>query len=558
MAKKNLIQREPMSKPRISVVVPTLRRSDTLRHCLRTLVSQDFQDCEFVIQNNGNDPATEAAVNEIQDERFRHFATEAVLPMMDNWEAALANSRGEILTFIGDDDGLLPDACSIAASFFAGHNTELLSWSPYWYFWPEYFHAGFRNRILAEINLEFTAEEISSRAELSRVFSYIVPYAQLPMIYNSFVHRRLIERIRGELGRYFIGLAPDITSGLVNAARTESFVRLSRPLSMTGTSQHSTGHNVAYRGDREKSSAIMRRDFCAVAEDYGLPDGNFLQIGIARDLLFVKDQLFPDDPFITLNYSRLMQSIADSINDHPDAYDELRDAIKTIGAKHGIDASEIFVPPRTNSRNIPELGINIRGPARISLVMDGNAIGIRGIDQAIELIVQLVPRAFALNPVVRKTELQPGETLVFTSNGNGLGTLIDGWGEPESGGTWSVGKRSVLRFRVAPSHTPLWIHLRCTPFLHAIHPKLDVICSIGKWTQPWHFSIEQEAWTPSFAIPLSAIDTSGFVTITLSILNPLSPAVCNVNRDTRLLGIWLHSIDVLEEPLRNLADAAPE
>lgn len=535
-----------MSKPRISVVVPTLRRSDTLRHCLRTLASQDFQDCEFVIQNNGNDPATEAAVNEIQDKRFRHFATKAVLPMTDNWEAALANARGEIVSFIGDDDGLLPDACSIAASFFAGHNTELLSWSPYWYFWPEYFHPGFRNRILAEIDFEFTAEEISSRSELSRVFNFIAPYAQLPMIYNSFVRRRLIERIRGELGRYFIGQSPDITSGLVNAARTENFVRLSRPLSMTGTSQHSTGHNVAYRGDRERSSAIMRRDFPSAANDYRLPDGNFLQIGLARDLLFVKDQLFPDDPSITMNYRGLMQSIADSINDHPDAYDELRDSIKTIGANHGIDASEISVPPRTNSRHIPQMGINIRGPARISLVMDGNAIGIRGIDKAVELIVQLVPRAFALDPVVRKTELRAGETLVFTSNGNGPGTLIEGWSQPESQGTWSVGKRSVLRFRVAPSRTPLWIYLRCTPFLHAIHPTLDVVCSIGKWTQPWHFSIEQEAWTPSFAIPSSAVDTSGFVTITLDVLNPLSPAACNVNRDTRLLGICLHSIGVQE------------
>ncbi len=54
------------------------------------------------------------------------------------------------------------------------------------------------------------------------------------MIYNSFVRRSVIDRMRAVGGRYFIGLSPDVASGIANAALTDNFVRLSRPLGMAG------------------------------------------------------------------------------------------------------------------------------------------------------------------------------------------------------------------------------------------------------------------------------------------------------------------------------------
>jgi hypothetical protein len=540
-----------MSDPRISVIVPTLRRADTLRRCLRTMLSQDFSDCEFVVQNNGHDAAVEAVVRDSGDERVRHFATETVVPMVDNWELALTHARGEIITLIGDDDGLLPDACAIAATLFSCHDIELLSWTPYWYFWPKYFHAGFSNRLLAEVNFDFFAEEISSRAELTRVYNYVAPYSRLPMIYNSFMHRRVIDRVRGELGRYFVGISPDVTSGLVNAARSKSFLRLSRPLSVVGTSQHSTGHTVAYRGDKTTSTMIMERDFPAPNIDDRLPPGGYLQVGLARDLLLVKDLMLADDASLDLNYRGLMQLVADTINDHPDSYDELIDTIAAIAARHGIDASEIIVPTRTNMRSAPEIGTAVLGRSKIRFVIDGNAVGLQGIDDAVALMAQISPQTAALDPVVRGVaELRAGETMFFTTDGNGRSALLDGWSDPEREGAWSIGKRSVLKLSVVPGRTPLQLALRCTPFLHPDHPQLDIVCSIGRSSESWRFAIDREPFTPSFAVPLDAVDADGSVTITLDILNPMAPAACNVNRDARLLGILLQSIDVIEQPLQ--------
>lgn len=535
-----------MSQPFISVVVPTLRRSDTLRSALQTLVAQEYQHCEFVVQNNGHDPDTEAVVRSFGDDRLRHFATPTVLPMTDNWEAALSNARGDIVTFIGDDDGLMPDACSIAAAFFDKHDNDLLSWAPYWYFWPAYFHSGFRNRLLAAVDSNFFAEKVSSHRELSRVYSYRSTYDRLPMIYNSFVHRRVLSRAHDRLGRYFLGMSPDITSGIVNAAVSESFMRLSRPLSVTGTSQHSTGHLLNYSGNRDSQNTSLRRDFHPLEEDRRLPANNLLQVLIARDLLSIQDRMFPDDRLIQFNYRGLMQAIAETINDHPGSYDELVEAIRFIGSTHGIQPTEIIIPPRSESRSIPKLGAEPIGDGIIRFVIDGEAIGLRNIADAVGLTVQMAPRVLS-GQVRAETEqstpvLRDQVSLSFNSTGNGRNALLEGWGQPEGWGTWSLGRRSVLKFMVEGNAAPFDLDVECMPFLHDQHPTLEINCKIGVRCMPWRFSIGQRSWSPKVRVEPDDIDADGMVMIILDIVNPVSPAALNLGSDTRTIGIGLKTI----------------
>src|SRR5258707_13009480 len=100
--------------PRFSLVIPTLQRPDTLRHSLATLVNQVYDDFEIVVQNNGRDGATEAVIESFDNRRIRHFWSDSVLPMPENWELALAITTGEFVTFVGDDDDLFPDPSKLA------------------------------------------------------------------------------------------------------------------------------------------------------------------------------------------------------------------------------------------------------------------------------------------------------------------------------------------------------------------------------------------------------------------------------------------------------------
>src|SRR5476649_2079134 len=119
-----------------SLVLPTVRgRADTFASALRTLVRQEHADIEVVVQSNGDDPEVSAVVERLGDDRVKLFATSEVLPISATWELALSHTTGEWVTVIGDDDGLLPDACAIASAVSADVDVEVLSWRSAQYYW---------------------------------------------------------------------------------------------------------------------------------------------------------------------------------------------------------------------------------------------------------------------------------------------------------------------------------------------------------------------------------------------------------------------------------------
>jgi len=199
--------------PRFSLVLPTLRRPDTLTHALATLCAQPSDDIEIVVQNNGSDPETQAVVERAKDDRIRYFSTAKVLPMSENWEQALSNSTGDYVTFIGDDDGLLPDACEVAAAAFDGSELEILSWEPSSFYWPTVADPAWRGHLQVRYSPRLVVTPLLARPAVERVFAFELHYSKLPMIYNSFVARIVTERVRARYGRYFNGTSPDVTSG---------------------------------------------------------------------------------------------------------------------------------------------------------------------------------------------------------------------------------------------------------------------------------------------------------------------------------------------------------
>ena len=503
------------------------------------------------MQNNGRDAEVEAVVAGFADRRFRHFSTPNVLTMTENWEVALGNAKGNAVFFLGDDDGLMPDACILAARLLEQERIEIVSWFPFWYFWPGYFSPDFANKLIARVDFEFFAERRFSRRMLESVYGYRATYDHLPMIYNSFVSRRVIERVRSRLGRYFVGFSPDLTSGIVNAAFSKDFVRLSRPLSITGTSQHSTGHVLNYRDRTEDFAANFSRDFNQPLHDSRLPFSNHLQVKLAQDLLFLKDLVLDDT--ICFNFRGLMQAIASTINDHPGAYDELMEAIILIGNKNGIDPTDVVLPPRKKGRSPPEVGVQTDGGGTVSFVFAGCKIGLKTIADAVALAAQIAPGASSLDPALRAEEewsipaLLPGGSISFSNDSSGRNALLEGWAHPESWGTWTVGKHSRMRIKIDRSIRELTVD--CIPFLHKNHSTLEVVCLVRDRRTVWEFSIRRQGWMPTIVLHEADADPEGNLEIIFLISEPTSPAILNESHDTRLLGIGLKGMSCIAEPV---------
>ncbi len=90
--------------PRVSVIIPTLRRAELVPQAVRSALAQSLQPIEVLVVIDGPDPATQAALAEIADPALR------VLPLERNIGAAHARmagvdaARAEWLAFLDDDD----------------------------------------------------------------------------------------------------------------------------------------------------------------------------------------------------------------------------------------------------------------------------------------------------------------------------------------------------------------------------------------------------------------------------------------------------------------------
>ncbi len=543
--------------PAFSIVIPTLRRADTLRHALATAAAQDFADCEIVVQSNGGDPAIERVVREVGDSRIRLFATADVVPMSQNWEIALGNVRGDYLTFIGDDDGLLPDACSIAARALAASKAEIVSWLPFLYYWPDYPEPGRRNRLLAHVDTAFRMLRFDSRHALQEAFCFRLDYSRLPMVYNSFVARSLVERVRARIGRYFAGRSPDVVSGAVNAAVSGSFIRLTRPLSVAGLSRHSTGHNTFVHARAPRDHPTFARDFGTFALDPRLAGSMNLQAMNANDFLEVQSLLLADDAGIAIDFRGLLAAMARTINDTRGAYEATLGAMRAIAAHSGIDLAGISIPDRVDTVPALAAGVTPTGARTTRHVVDGDAERLRTIQDAVQFARRLIPPIETLDPVVHDALDDRGGTavpadgvLTFDSNGNGVPALCDGWSEPEAWGTWAVESPAVLRIAAqTPPPRRCVVELACRACLHGATDRVTVSChGGGKRLGEWLFTDGITRKQVRVEVPVSAWTADRMLSLELAVDRLRSPAQLGVSADTRLLGVGVEWMRIIDDP----------
>jgi len=533
---------------RFSLVVPTLRRVDTLEHTLATLLAQDYDDMEIVVQNNGNDPATRELVESTHDPRVRHFSSDDVLPMTENWEHAANNCSGAYLMFVGDDDGLLPDACEIAGNVLENYPDEILSWEPLVYFWPEFFDPGRQNRLQAPVSFEFVIRAQLSRPLLQQLYRFETHYSTLPMVYNSFVARSLIDRIRRRHGRYFFGVSPDVTSGIVNASATDSFLKSSRPLSIAGLSHHSIGHRFS-EADELPLSEELERDFPSLG-DHPEAIGN-LEVSVGTDMATVKEVLFANDGRIAFDYGGWMRSVAAAINSSPARYERTIELITGLADRYEVDLETVHIPPNTGRPAALPIGVYVRGPYEALFVIDGNLARLRNIADAARLASQLVPgpETLVVDDAVPASALPPliDSPLSFSKAGFGAGALIEGWAEPEAWGTWSIAAVSKMQIRlgVEPSPDPVHLGLRYRTLVLPDGEPQIVRCMIGdRLLHEWQLSESTYAGELTIEIPADALETE-FVQLSLATPNAKAPAEVGVGTDSRRLGIGVEEIRIL-------------
>lgn len=91
-------------KPAVTVVIPTYNHAPFLRHALKSLQEQTFQEWEAVVVNNFSQDNTVEVVASFQDQRIRltNFRNHGVIGASRNEGTRLA--RADIIAFLDSDD----------------------------------------------------------------------------------------------------------------------------------------------------------------------------------------------------------------------------------------------------------------------------------------------------------------------------------------------------------------------------------------------------------------------------------------------------------------------
>lgn len=237
---------------KFTVIVPTRERADTLVHCLRTLVAQEYPDLEIIVSDNFSQDGTRAVAASFSDPRIRYVNTGKRVSMSHNWEFALGHVKEGWVMFLGDDDGLYPWALQTLNDLIEEYKVEAL-WSACGEFiWPGHHDACPRGDLV--VPLTDSVRLSRSKDALERIFSG--KSAELPWLYaGGAASIELINRSRDANGRFFCSCNPDWYSAVALSSATDRFLAVSIPIAISGASKHSNGTanlNAAAPGEAAK------------------------------------------------------------------------------------------------------------------------------------------------------------------------------------------------------------------------------------------------------------------------------------------------------------------
>jgi glycosyltransferase involved in cell wall biosynthesis len=95
--------------PKVSVVIPTYNRADTILKAIDSVLKQTFHDFEIIIIDDGSTDKTYEIVKQINDKRIRYIRHEKNKGASSARNTGIKIAKGQYIAFQDSDDEWLPD-----------------------------------------------------------------------------------------------------------------------------------------------------------------------------------------------------------------------------------------------------------------------------------------------------------------------------------------------------------------------------------------------------------------------------------------------------------------
>lgn len=245
-----------MKQPLLSIVVPTKNRYVYLYKLIDLVKSFNFSDFEFHIQDNTADNSEFLQYlnhNNYNFISYHHYAES--ISMTENCDLAIANSKGEYICFIGDDDGFCQQVMN-AVKFMKENKVDVLLSSTTFYNWPDYYDP---SMFKLYSSIQFVKgsgklKKIDSLYELNKcVNNGFDGLYKMPHAYQSLISRAIMEKIYSIYGTYFPGPSPDMANAVALSQIEPNTYYFDGPLVISGQSRSVGG------GERLLKSNELKR-----------------------------------------------------------------------------------------------------------------------------------------------------------------------------------------------------------------------------------------------------------------------------------------------------------
>ena len=211
---------------RISIVIPTRNRPAMAALAVRAALDAAGPDDEVIVADNGDAPLQLDGT----DARLRTLRAERVYSMPDNWERGVRAARGQDLLVLSDKHRLVPGSLGHLLAARRGAR-EVVSYTYATFF--QKVDPGELDRIEAIAEAPGMLEYVQggrygserSSPEMLRDWYATVRYRpDRPMLYSALVPREIVDDVVRSKGRFFQGMAPDVSSGLHILGATRTYV----------------------------------------------------------------------------------------------------------------------------------------------------------------------------------------------------------------------------------------------------------------------------------------------------------------------------------------------
>ncbi len=318
------------------MIIPTRDRCETLGPALRTCLEQDYPNLQIIVSDNCSTDATAAVVAQYQAANLIYLKTECRLSMADNFEFALSHVDDGFVMFIGDDDGLLPDAVSYVASLQQRTGLLAISGSNAEYCWPNFPDASRANALKWQSSRD-RFDIRSCREWVNRCLTFREVYTfEMPKLYHGFVHKQVIDRARSD-GRFFHSITPDAYSAFAIAFFVDEFVYSHRPFTIGGASGRSNGvSSMDGKGKGDESQKFLAEH--SIKFHPALTYCASLEVHMTEAYMKFAERFPALTAGYVPNWAVMLNSALGTANAR--TRPEVKAAVQTMALQHGVDLGE--------------------------------------------------------------------------------------------------------------------------------------------------------------------------------------------------------------------------